>query len=326
MSRQMSLKRPQTASSTDSVILPIPPPIPLEQAHRPPPRPPRPDSGVVREVNAWLDASMNRPSPPLMAGLSYWREGPYTDATETTGVQYAIPIGHQGIERPSTSHSQHLKSFCRRAKKMQVRMPSLRRTSSQRAAVQKKLNRRSMSTPLLAVPYEETRAGSPPAFLTRMGSVSRATTRPATAAASTQTSPTGGWLGLGQGSQLSLPLRRGSPASARFGEPECNLERRINAVFGQAARAGTNLRPATAAAHIPREDSMGSLSDAPTYFSGPPPPSYRSRPASIHSTSSFGCIDGMNPEQRQISQQKAAQRRGMKGKLRRLAQKAYLAK
>lgn len=77
---------------------------------------------------------------------------------------------------------------------------------------------------------------------------------------------------------------------------------------------------------------MGSFSSAPTYFSGMPPPSYKSRPtssrpASVLTTSSFGCIDGMNPEQRELSQRRAAQqKRSMKGRLRKLAKKANIMK
>jgi hypothetical protein len=112
----------------------------------------------------------------------------------------------------------------------------------------------------------------------------------------------------------------GTPASVRLGDTESVFERRVNAIFMRTARSAEDTRPSTAAAGLTREDSMGDLSDAPTYFSGPPPPSYRSRPESILTTSSFGCIDGMNPTQRQISQQRAALQRGMKCKLKRFAQ------
>lgn len=92
----------------------------------------------------------------------------------------------------------------------------------------------------------------------------------------------------------------------------------------QSIGGGNTLRPIMTGFHLPREDSMGSFSSAPTYFSGPPPPSYRSRTASILTTSSFGCIDGMNSEQRQRAQEKAQRKRGMKGRLRKLAEKANL--
>lgn len=97
------------------------------------------------------------------------------------------------------------------------------------------------------------------------------------------------------------------------------MERRMNALFGR-TRSADSTQPSTSAAHGTGDGSTGDLSEAPTYFSGPPPPSYRSRPASILSTSSFGCIDGMNPAYRQISQQRAAEQRGMKNKLKRFAQ------
>ncbi|KAF2680835.1 hypothetical protein K458DRAFT_310829 [Lentithecium fluviatile CBS 122367] len=325
--RRISLQRPRTAPSTQiaTMATPIdpPPPLPLTSIRqgtrsemKVPPRPARPDSGVIRDVNAWLDAS--KPASPLMGGLSYWRDGEQGFRTrEMHDFQYAIPIVREPEgERPATSGSQQLKSFCRRAKKMQVRMPSLKHTRSQRGTVQKAINRRSNSTPLMGIPYEETREGSPPTFLTRFGSARR----PATATAATHTAYRGASLGFGQGS-VDMPLRRGSPADTRFGGSECSMERHVNAVFGQTTRTRGTLRPVLAAAYIPREDSMGSISDAPTYFTGPPPPSYRSRAASILTTSSFGCIDGMNPEMRQLSQQRAQQKRGMKRKLKRFAQK-----
>ncbi|KAL1610530.1 hypothetical protein SLS60_002199 [Paraconiothyrium brasiliense] len=121
-----------------------------------------------------------------------------------------------------------------------------------------------------------------------------------------------------------------SSGSMQLRELECEMDR---LVLDQGPPTGSTLRAgALAAAHLPREDSMGSFSSAPTYFSGLPPPSYKSRPASsrpasILTTSSFGCIDGMNPEQRQLSQKRAAQKqRSMKGRLRKLAKKANIRK
>lgn len=314
MHGQVSLRRPRTAPSAGTAIMatPMPPPprLPLAMERlsarhemKAPSRPPRPDSGVIRDVNAWLDAS--KPASPLMGGLPYWRDGAQGAHTgETLDVQYAIPIVREPEgEQPSTPGSQQLRSFCRRAKRMQARMPSLRRTRSQRAIVQK-INRRSNSTPLMGIPYEETQEGSPPSLLTRFGSARR----PTTATAATQTAQGSGWFRVGQSSLVELPLRRGRPANLRSGGPESNVE-----------------RPVPVVADIPREESMGSISDAPTYFSGLPPPPYRSRAASVLTTSSFGCIDGMNPEQRQLSQQRAQQKQGVKGKLKRFAQRCTLA-
>ncbi|OCK73723.1 hypothetical protein K432DRAFT_387240 [Lepidopterella palustris CBS 459.81] len=53
--------------------------------------------------------------------------------------------------------------------------------------------------------------------------------------------------------------------------------------------------PRALRANMPREDSIGAFSEAPTYHSdiGLPPPSYRTYAASIRSMSSFGCIDGL---------------------------------
>ncbi|KAJ4299209.1 hypothetical protein N0V90_004453 [Kalmusia sp. IMI 367209] len=291
MTRRVSLHRPRTAPSSgkataDESIPPLPmlPPDTQRLAARQQPKAPsrsiRADSGVLRDVDAWLDASLEKPSAPLMGGLSYWREGIPADTEEATNVQYAIPIVQEpDSERPVTSHSQQLKSFCRRA----MRMPSMRKEKSARVG-EADTNVRSTSTPILAIPYQ------------------------------------------GTGEDTELSLRRESPASVRLRELEREMERYI-AAFGEPAGLGNTLRPAQAAGHLPREDSMGSFSSAPTYFSGLPPPSYRSRAASILTTSSFGCIDGMNPEQRELSQKRAARRqRGMKGRLRKLAQRANLSK
>jgi hypothetical protein len=330
--KQVPLRRPRTAPSTSSNTMdvstpfPFPPPLPrweLSNGHemKAPPRPPRPDSGVMRDVNAWLDAS--KPTSPLMGGLPYWREGTQGAATEeTTDVQYAIPIVRETEGgRPSTPGTQQLKSFCRRARRMQVRMPSLHRTRSQCATVQKKLNRRSTSSPLMGIPYEGTQEGFPPRLPPRFGFARR----PPTATIARQIDQNIAWPLVGSGLLGELPLRE-MPTNAGSGVLKSNIERNVDAVFGQTARGGVALGPVPFAARIQREDSVGSISDAPTYVSGPPPPSYRSRAASILTTSSFGCIDGMNTEQRELSQQRAQQKRGVKGKLKRFAQRCALTK
>lgn len=336
MTRQISLKRPCTAPSTGTATTSIPPvpPLPATVEHllhgdttKTPTRPLRPDPAVIRDVNAWLDAGMIKPSSPLMSGLPYWREDPFTSIGNPTGVQYAVPIvREQGDDMITSSHGQQLRSFCRRAKRMQVRMPSLQRMRSQRGTVRRNINRRSVSTPLLGIPYEATQEGTAPVFLMRYGSVSHARIRPATASASTQASQVVGIPGPAPSIFEGRPIRNGSHASGCSAGLECNRGRIINAVFDRTKPADSNLRPKAAAALMLREDSMGGLSDAPTYFSGPPPPSYRSRAASILTTSSFGCIDGMDSEQRQLSQRRAAERKGVKGKLKKLARLAHLAK
>jgi hypothetical protein len=280
----------------------------------PPPRPPRPDSSVIRDVNAWLDASMNTPSPPLMGGLSYWRAATVPGVKDSAAAQHAIPL----IKAPTTTGNvQQEKSFRRCAKKMQVQMPSLLRTRSQRPAGRKQMNRESASMPVMALSYEHVQQGAAPVIIGRASSLVRSVTRPPTR---NTTARPNALLSAAQHSREHLPFRQGTPASTRPGDTESVLERRFNALIMRAARSAESTRPSTAAAGLTREDSMGELSDAPTYFSGPPPPSYRSRPESILTTSSFGCIDGMNPQQRQISQQRAAEQRGMKCKIKKFAQ------
>ena len=323
--RRTSLNRPRTAPSIGATpisdTLPAAPSIPIgfEQVSPHPPilpplRPPRPDSGVIRDVNAWLDASMNTPSPPLMGGLSYWKAATVPGVKDSAIAQHAIPL----IKAlPSTGNDQQEKSFRRCAKKMQSQMPSLLRTRSQRPASRKQMNRESASMPVMALPYDNVQQGTAPILIERSSSLIRPATRPSTRNATARTNTL---LSAGQYSREHLPFRQDTPASTRPGDTESVFERRFNALLMRAARSADSTRPSTAAAGLTREDSMGDLSDAPTYFSGPPPPSYRSRPESVLTTSSFGCIDGMNPQQRQISQQRAAEQRGMKCKIRKFAQ------
>ncbi|KAF1995345.1 hypothetical protein P154DRAFT_346559 [Amniculicola lignicola CBS 123094] len=321
-------QRPKTAPSTGTARKPTSfstarePPF-ARPPNQPPPRPPRPDSGVIRDVNAWLDASMAKPSAPIMSGIQYWREGsPTADSPPRTDVRYAIPI----VREPASSNSCHIKSFCRRAKKMQVRMPSLLRTKPNRATVQQKqAKRRSTSTPLLSLPTE-TAAPRTPCPLSRSRSLMQIRRRPTSPVAC---GPGSGRFGVGQLHLVGPPPPFGNSVGvSRIREHESRTERHVNAMFGDGLMAADTVRPATAVNHMSREDSMGNMSDAPTYFSGPPPPSYRSRAASILSTSSFGCVDGMNSERRQISQQQRAAQRphGVKGRLKRMAQKAHLTK
>lgn len=322
-----SIQRPNTAPSSGTVervdpLSAIPPtPIIIRRDRRSPciqhPLPPsRPISGVTRDINAWLDAS-STPSPPLMGGVSYWRMATAANVKNPVGIQHATPIVPEYEAGRSTSHSQRAKSFRRRAKKIQVQMPLLARTKSLRQASRKQVNRRSTSVPVLTVPYEETREGTPPMLMTRRRSIVNPTMRivPANSPMVPRARLPSDELHLEQ-----PRFRQGSASSMRTSEGEGSIDHRRNALLGRSTRSADSTRPSTAAAYIHREDSMGNLSDAPTYFTGPPPPSYHSRPASMLTTSSFGCIDGMNPAQRQISQQRAALQRGVKGKLKRFAQ------
>jgi hypothetical protein len=326
-SRQVSLRRPQTAPSVPTrrptVFTATLNPTLTRPTINPPPRPPRPHSVVIREVNAWLDASTIKPAPTLMAGLPYWREGPFTGSGPTADVRFAVPIIQQPeIERSTTSHSLQIKSFCRRAKRLQVRMPTLLRTKSQQVSVvqQQKLNRRSTS---MLMPQPNDRPVVPtPGFIVRSRSLTYTTPQLTVTTASLHNEE---WLGSGQRHPIYQPRGFGSPGTVRFNELQPHTERRVHGVFEHSTRTLDTMCPSTASTYITREASMGNLSDAPTYFSGQPPPSYRSRAASLVTTSSFGCIDGMRYERRKLSQADAAHRsRGMKGKIKRLAQKAHL--
>lgn len=322
--RGASLKRPRSApsiaaepSSTTTATIPCVPSHTQQACHRhnipPPLRPPPPDSGVMRDVSAWLDSSMSIPSTPLMGGVPYWRSAATTGFQDCAGVQYAVPISQESrSERPSTSHSQHVKSLRKCAKKTHVQMPSLLRTNSQRTTGRKEVKRLSSSMPVLTLPHIERSHTASPALLIASSTLLHPDMRPATASTLMRT----------EHLQVTSPhtleqmhLRHGTPTDTRLllggSHEQCS-----NAVFGRSGWGAESTRPSTAAAGLHREDSMGDISDAPTYFTGPPPPSYRSRAASVLTTSSFGCVDGMSPTQRQISQQRAAQRRGMRGRLR----------
>jgi hypothetical protein len=317
-----SNRRPRTALSASTGEAPssvptIPPrPVVIEHythnfPNQPPSHLPRPDSGVTRDINAWLDTSIT-PSPPLMGGVPYWRKATVANFRDTASIQYATPIAQESESgRPSTSHSQQMKSFRRRAKKIQVQMPLLVRTESVRTASRRQINRRSSSIPVFAIAYASTYQAAPPMSLPL----------PLLRLVPPRVS-----MILDDGMQVDeIPLERpqsrhGTPASGRSSWVEASMERHMGVVSGWSIRSAESNCLSTAAAPINREDSTGDFSDAPSYSSGLLPPSYRSRPASILTTSSFGCIDGMNPAQRQISQQRAAMQRGMKGKLRRFAQ------
>ncbi|RMZ68388.1 hypothetical protein GMOD_00010023 [Pyrenophora seminiperda CCB06] len=327
--RKGSLQRPRTAPSPGEVtssndtpdvalasieferVSPRPPVLP-------PLRPARPDSSVIRDVNAWLDASMSTSSPPIMGGISYWRAATKPGVKDSAVAQHAIPlIRAPELDRPSTASSHHGKSLRRCAKKVHDQMPSLLRTRSQRQTKWKQGKRQSASMPLLGISYEDIHQDTAALSITRSSSLVRPETQSSTRQTSTYTNAL---LSVSRPSGEHLPSRQGTPGGTRFGDTDSILERRLNTMFLRIARSAESTRPSTAAAGLVREDSMGELSDAPTYFSGPPPPSYRSRPESLLTTSSFGCIDGMNPAQRQMSQQRAALQRGMKCKLKRFAQ------
>jgi len=329
--REVSPRRPQTAP-TGHTGRPMASPATIEPPlvrprNKPPSRPPRPDSTIIQDVSAWLDASMIRPAPTLMAGIPYWREGNFTGSSVSTDVRYATPIVQNlAAEDPSTFHSQHIKSFCRRAKKMQVRMPTLLRTRSQRATVvqQKKLNRRSRSMPLLSLSDEIHATTAPSGIFQSRSLLDMDITPHITVRTISPRNDT--WPEVEQRWIINQPRRLGSLVTVRVDGQEPYTEQRLN-VSRQSTSYSDSARVSTTTNRLTREDSLGNLSDAPTYFSGPPPPSYRSRAASIVTTSSFGCIDSMSIERRQFNQHRTMQRdHGIRGRFKMLAQRARLTK
>ncbi|CBX96146.1 predicted protein [Plenodomus lingam JN3] len=243
---------------------------PFSTQVQPPLRPPRPEADVMRDINAWLEASTITPCPPLMGGLPYWRTATVPGIRDTNQVQHAIPIIREpDRRRPPTAQSQHIKPFRGRARKVHVQMPSMLRAGSQHLAV-RKLDRRSTSMPVLAFSYEQMAQAAPPKLLSRPHSIRDSAIRPSTAheTAAIFDEPT-----ENKTAQFGVPL------STLCGL-KSNLDRRINTRFPWTSRSSDSTRPSTASGDRDQEDSMGDLSDAPTYFSGPPPPSYRSRAAS----------------------------------------------
>jgi hypothetical protein len=324
-------RRPQTVPSSGTAAKHVEftfsrePPV-SRLRKQPPPRPPRPDSGVIQDVNAWLDATIVKPTPLLMSGIPYWREGDEVVSGISSGVRYATPIVRRGEEeRPVTSRSQKDKPCVRIAKRLQVRMPTLLRTRSLRNTVTQRNTayRRSRSMPILAPSFEMLAAGFPQAVPRSRSLINVAQPHTPTVLSSRGADSI-------QKSEVQFPgsaERLESSASVRFDEQELSMERRVNTVFGSSPRPHEGGIRRVPVNRMPRENSMGNLSDAPSYVTGPPPPSYHSRAESRMTTSSFGCVDRMNAQRRQLSQQRARQgTRGVKGTIRKLAQRARLSK
>jgi hypothetical protein len=331
--RKLSLKRPQTApanqpSTPEDVHLV--PQIPINNelpstrlAIQPPPRPPRPNTAMMRDVNAWLDSSGSVSPQPIMGGLSYWRSASAVPIAASTSVQYAVPIVRESSSsRSATPPYRHMKSICRRgAKRVQAKIPPLLRTTSQRAATQRvathpQNNRHPNSMPFISIPYEQTIQRESPKLMTQSKSFLLGSARTSSSKASTE----GRELYTPGRSSLDLPVLGSTRTTAAYN----GIERhRVRERSGRGVSCGESSRPTNSGSHL--DESIGDLtiSEAPTYSSGLPPPSYRSRSrtASIVTTSSFGCVDGMSPAQRQISvqQQRAAMKnRGVRGRVKEL--------
>ncbi|KAG9197110.1 hypothetical protein G6514_002275 [Epicoccum nigrum] len=324
--RKLSLKRPQTAPASNSTTpeeIPLVPQILIDMgppstqlAIQPPPRPPRPNTAVMRDVNAWLDSSGSVSPQPIMGGLSYWRSASAVPIAATSSMQYAVPIVRESSSsRSATPPRRQMKSLCRRrAKRVQAKLPPLLRTTSQRVATHPQNSGHSNSMPFISIAYEQTIRRASPKLMTRSKSFLLGSARKSSPKASTE-------------EQELLTLDQSSPdvpvlGSTRVGATYNGIERgRVRETSGQAGRCSS--RPTNSGTHL--DESMGdlTLSEAPTYSSGLPPPSYRSRSrtASIVTTSSFGCVDGMSPAQRQISVQQqrvAMKNRGMRGRVKEL--------
>jgi len=228
----VTLERPHTAPSAGTSARfavtqeapPVPrlPPnahlLPARYANNPrlcPSQFPRPEAVVIQDVNAWLhasgqnSASPDKPAEPLMGRLSYWKGGSAATCNQAAGMQYAVPI----VQKPDTaksapSHGQQIKAFCRRAKKIHVRMPTIRKAKNPPTAnTPEDIDKQSLASPLVAISYEETKQSAEPFFLTRMGTTRRASaTRPSTAQVCQHGYATGA-----QASVEELPLLRGSP-------------------------------------------------------------------------------------------------------------------
>lgn len=324
--RRLSLKRPVTApamaTTTELDKVPPMPPLPANFKHFEQPSslrpPPTPDPDIGRNVNAWLNQSVRTPSPRLMGGLPYWREAPAPVIEDSSEMQHAVPLDREPmLDRPSTSHCHGTRPIRRRhGMKVQVQMPSLLRNRPQRTPSRNQANRQSASMPLIGVPYQRNQQATPPTFYVPDPTYIR--TAHQTSNINIPVLPRHEQSNEQHAHNRSYPSREcsDSPNTNSLGS---SFERRVNAVFKYLPTMSVSSRPTTATTSIVRGDSMGTLSDVPTYATGPPPPSYRSRTASIMTTSSFGCVDGLTPEQRQLSQQRAASRKGMREKWKKFA-------
>lgn len=322
--------RPQTAppdlnnTKTHMFTNGLEPPL-VRRCHDPPPRPPRPDSDVLRHVNAWLDTSVIKPDTKIKTEITSRGHGAGASETmqpETKYTKYTIPIVEAEETRNTiTDHGRHQPHFfTRRAKKREVKIPFVHRSRSHRAIRPRSIStpRRSLSMPLLSL---DTERGEASTLDSPVSSRSLMDFIPCTS----------------DHSSLSSIMRRirtedmhnsrpGTSTLSEAGGAESRMDRRINAFCQRAPTLVEFPRLAGSINGVMKQGSTGNLSEAPTYSSGVAPPSYRSRAVSIRSTSSFGCVDGMSAEYRRQKKYERQQKRdrSVKERLKRFAQKARL--
>lgn len=272
-----------------------------------PPRPVRPSSTIIRDVHTWLDSTVIRPSPGVMGGIPYWQDpSTFSSNPSPSDVQYAVPIvNHSRIESDgsetfSESHRRHrIRFIARSPPKVHVRMRSMPLLPSQhheRDTSSSAPKHRSKS--LMALLSRSTIQELPTADALEVVAVQanrrnilRGTRR-------------WGWmknLWVSHGDELVLVAQTGVSRERLPGADE-SLGALISSMI--------------------HEDSMGNLSEVPTYHSGAPPPSYRTYATSIRSMSSFGCIDGLRSPDG-TRRQGSSRKRGMKRKLENLANRLH---
>ena len=268
-----------------------------------PPRPARPSSTIIRGVHAWLDATVIRPSPGIMGGIPYWRDSStFSSNPSPSDVQYAVPIVNHsriesgGSETSSESHRRHrIRFIACSPPKVHVRIRAMPLLPSQRHE-------------------RDTSSSAPKHYSKSLMILLSCSTIPEL--------PTADALEV---VAVQANRRNILGSTCRWGwmenlwvshEDELVLVAQTSVSHEQLPGADESLRALNSS--MIHEDSMGNLSEVPTYYSGAPPPSYRTHAASIRSMSSFGCIDGLRSLDG-TRRQGSSRRRGMKRKLKNLA-------
>ena len=292
---------PSAQESVGPAEIPSPTSVtPLTQTNgSAPPRPARPSSTIIRDVHAWLDATVIRSPPGIMGGIPHWRDSStFSSNPSPSDVQYAVPIvNHSRIESDgsgtsSESHRRHrIRSIACSPPKVHVRIRSMPLLPSQR--------------------HERNTSSSAPKHCSKSLMI-------LLSCSAIPEWPTADALEV---VAVQANRRNILKSTCRWGwmknlwvshEDELVLVAQTSVSHEQLPGADESLRaPNSSMIH---DDSMGNLSEVPTYYSGAPPPSYRAHAASIRSMSSFGCVDGLRSLDG-TRRQGSSRRRGMKRKL-----------